>query len=221
VWGEIVATADTPVADWNWTATDAVFTAAAAAELDVMITLWPYALWDQVQCHATWPSTLSLYGTHFQAPYAPCDWTAYNQWVTAVVERYGDQVNTWQIMQLPEQQTSPLAFYQGSAQDYAEIARVTSADILAAQPAATIVSGTIGPPTTETITFWGPLLEQNIQDDFTALLVMTDTPEQFQSTQTWLERYPVTQSLWARTTSFDQASAFEEDTKVFYTNSHD
>jgi len=221
VWGDIVTTPNVPEAEWDWSEADALFTAAEAADVTVIVTLWPYALWDQASCHGDWPTLFSLHGDQFTAPYMPCDTAAYAAWVKAAAQRYGDRVAAWQIMRYPEQQTEPLAYFQGGAEYYVEIVRLSTAAITAVIPNATIVSATIGQPTAETITFWGPVFEQDSAQFFTALMVFADTPEQLTSTNTWLERYNSTLPQWVTTTTVEQAATFVDAVKVFYTETND
>ncbi|EKE01504.1 MAG: hypothetical protein ACD_21C00114G0004 [uncultured bacterium] len=221
VWGEIVPQPNLPESDWNWAQTDALIAQAQTNNVTVMATLWPYALWDQASCHGDWSTIYSLYGTEFTAPYVPCDMVAYSTWVAAVVKRYGSSVNIWQIMRYPEQQTAPVACFKGVEQNYYEIVLTSAKAIRENQPTATIVSATIGRPTSDTITFWGPLFETDINNSLTVLAVTAETPYELASTVTWLDRYNLIIPQWVMTTTTDQAAAFGDSAKVFYTVSHD
>lgn len=127
VWGEIQAYATQSPEQWNWSAADAVF---AQSDRLVSIAIWPYALWDQATCHASWPSVVTVYGLHFQAPYPPCDETAYQVWLQAVGNRYGDRVAEWRVIDQAEQQAPPFANFIGSTEDYEALVNLTETVIM-------------------------------------------------------------------------------------------
>lgn len=127
VWGEIQAYATQSSDQWNWAAADAVF---AQSDRPVSIAIWPYALWDQATCHASWPSVVTVYGLHFQAPYPPCDETAYQAWLRAVAARYGDRVAEWRVIDQSEQQAPPFANFIGSTEEYTALVDLTETAIM-------------------------------------------------------------------------------------------
>lgn len=127
VWGEIQAYATQSPDRWNWSAADAVF---AQYDKPISIAIWPYALWDQATCHASWPSVVTVYGLHFQAPYPPCDDVAYQQWLNQVVIRYGDQVDDWRVIDAFAEQEPPFANFIGSTTDYEALVNLTEAAIM-------------------------------------------------------------------------------------------
>lgn len=118
VWGEIQTDKNVPQEQWDWSAVDAVL---AEYDQPVSVSVWPYALWDQVSCHATWSSVVTVYGPHFQAPYPPCDQAAYRTWLQAAQDKYADQVVEWRIIDEYTQQEPPYANFIGSDQDYQAI----------------------------------------------------------------------------------------------------
>lgn len=127
VWGEVQAYAAQAPEQWNWAAADAVF---AQSDQPISIAIWPYALWDQATCHASWPSVVTVYGLHFQAPYPPCDQAAYQLWVKAVVKRYDDRVSNWRILDDFKQQEPPFANFIGSTEDYQAVVELTKTAIM-------------------------------------------------------------------------------------------
>lgn len=220
IWGDIQIEPDQSVEQWSWQQTDSIIQAAEAHDVNVVVTLWPYALWDQAQCHGDWPNLITLFGAQFGAPYPPCDQSSYQTWVKAVVQRYGDTVTTWQVMRLPEQQAAPLATFVGSSQTYYTIAQLTAEAIRSVQPDAQIVSGMIGQPTSDTIAFWGPLLEQESENAiFNILGVAVTDDSEWQVLKTWLERYHLTLPVWIMQTVVPHQ--FDGAAKVFYTVSND
>lgn len=219
IWGDVQRRPDQLSKDWSWGETDSVIVQANEQQLYLVVTLWPYALWDQAECHGDWPSVISLLGEHFAAPYVPCDAEAYQSWVQAVVERYGDSVTVWQIMRFPEQQEPPFAHFIGSAQEYASLSKKTAQAIRTIQPDATILSGTIGKPTSSTISFWGPMLEDDPSETFTTLAVTAADVNEWESVQTWIARYTWEGPIWILHTPTQQS--FEGAEKVFYTSIDD
>ncbi|EKD78841.1 MAG: hypothetical protein ACD_41C00251G0004 [uncultured bacterium] len=128
VWGEIQTFPTQPVEKWNWSAADAVL--ADYDDTAISVAIWPYALWDQATCHAGFPTVVTGYGLHFQAPYPPCDTAAYQTWVQAVVERYGDRVSNWRIIDQSDQQEPPLANFIGSTAEYEALVDLTETAIM-------------------------------------------------------------------------------------------
>lgn len=106
--------------------------------LNLVITVWPYADWDQ---------ETGRDAERYRAPPGdgfadvlpdyrgnPCDWEAYSSWLSAVVERYdGDgsedmpglkrPVKHWEISNEPEfsEGGGPARFYAGGPGEYAEL----------------------------------------------------------------------------------------------------
>lgn len=148
VWGEVQLTADQPADQWVW---------PAVSDNTVLI-ISPYALWDQASCHSDWPSVLTLLGTSFQAPYPPCDQTAYDRWLGAAVAHYQTKLAVWQIVAAPAEQAPPFAHYIGSANSYADLVVQTAQTIHAADPAARVMVGEISTATPESIIWFSDLL---------------------------------------------------------------
>ena len=148
VWGEVQLTADQPADQWVW---------PAVSDNTVLI-ISPYALWDQASCHSDWPSVVTLLGTSFQAPYPPCDQTAYDRWLGAVVAHYQTKVAAWQIIATPAEQAPPFAHYIGSAGSYADLAVQTANSIQAVDPDAMVMVGEISTTTPDSLIWFSDLL---------------------------------------------------------------
>ena len=113
-------------------------------KLGILATLWPFADWDQLAgadpagCKVADTDTFlpnKDKGGYFLPQYRcnPNNWSAYLDWVKAVVERYdGDGIDDmpglkipvkyWEVMNEPDLDGSEtLDFYIGNASDYAEL----------------------------------------------------------------------------------------------------
>lgn len=174
-WGDIQISPEQSPAEWDWSGVDE---ALADQPDSLIVPIFPYALWDQAQCHAEWPSMLTVFGPSFQAPYPPCDQAAYTRWLTALAERYADQVAAWQILAVPTDQVPPTAQFVGSAQAYAELVEISAEAIYAADSEAIIYVGNLSDLSPETITFYTEVLAQsNVQSAVQAFTVNTDVTE--------------------------------------------
>ncbi|MBI4407352.1 MAG: hypothetical protein HY565_02515 [Candidatus Kerfeldbacteria bacterium] len=151
VWGEVQSAADQPAEQWSW----------PTVSEDTVITIWPYALWDQASCHSDWPSVVTLLGTSYQAPYPPCDQTAYDTWLRAAVTQYQTKVVAWQVVAAPAQQDPPFANYIGSASSYADLSVHTAQTLHAADPAALVMVGEMSTASPNSITWFVDLLARS------------------------------------------------------------
>lgn len=151
VWGDIQLTPDQPAEQWVWPDVPA----------DTVITIWPYALWDQATCHADWPSVITLLGTSFEAPYPPCDQTAYDTWLRAAVAHYQTKVAAWQIVATPAQQDPPFANYIGSASSYSDVAVHTAQTLHAVDATALVMLGEMNTTTPDSVIWFSDLLARS------------------------------------------------------------
>lgn len=167
IWGDMQDSADEGV---SFKQTDKMVRAAGAEGVSVLVTLWPYAEWDQL---ARPDATVCDVGdSEFSREFgnfrcAPHDWEAYEAWVTAVVERYdgdgvddmpglGVKIKHWEAMNEPdlnfrlEPQPEPeeelgLNFFVGEPAEYAELLKRTYAGVKAADlEAEVLIAGAAG-----------------------------------------------------------------------------
>jgi hypothetical protein len=151
---------------------DEVVSAHDKAGLGTLATLWPFADWDQLNL-ANSPAckvsdndeflpTNDIKGRGVYLPHYRCnpsDWTAYEAWVQAIVERYdGDGVNDmpgleipikhWEVMNepdltyqsdLPQDELSRLNFYKQGPAEYATLLQHTYNAIKTADPDSYVV----------------------------------------------------------------------------------
>lgn len=185
-WGDIQITADQPTGEWDWSGVD---TALAGQSKSIIVPIYPYALWDQANCHNDWRSMITIYGPNFQAPYPPCDAEAYQQWLTALVQRYTTSVAAWQIVALPTNQAAPIAQWVGGANSYAELAILTADAIHAVDSDAQVYVGNITDLNPDSLTFYTELLSQaNLQTAVDGLTVNSELADQQAALDSLLER---------------------------------
>lgn len=153
-----------PHGDIDFNETDEVVKNTAKYDLNLLVTLWPYADWDQ-ENHPAEKNCL-IEGDEFSNEFGdyrcnPYDWTAYTDWVEAMVERYdgdgqGDMPNLeqpvkyWEVFNEPDLQGMPgepfsLTFYVEDPADYAELLKKTYQTIKSADPESKVlIAGAAG-----------------------------------------------------------------------------
>jgi hypothetical protein len=158
---------------FHWTETDRYVLEAQEHELHILITINPFARWDQMLCHQDLPPVEG-----FWAPRGvPCDREAYADFVQALVERYdGDgqddmpdlkyPIRYWEVGNEPSVQLGPLVFFQGSPQDYLVLLEETYRAVKEADPQAQVVQGGMANVEDPSIDFWEPVLAAGGGDYF-------------------------------------------------------
>ena len=144
---------------YNWEKIDEYVRSAQGKDIQILFTIWPFTDWDQETCnsHLEWQSNtggkdprdfLSL--AHRKGK--PCDMEAYKEFLRRLVERYdGDGIDDlsgllypvthWEIGNEPDVDDM---FFQGSAEDYFEILKVSYTTIKETDPDAKILIAAIG-----------------------------------------------------------------------------
>jgi hypothetical protein len=159
VWGDIQETAED---SFDYSRTDALVLDLSRKKIGILATLWPFAEWDQTmrddaqECLVSGEDEflpnekedsvgLSQYRCN------PQDWSAYQNWVQNVVERYdGDgiqdmpglkyPVKYWEAMNEPDLEGSEtLDFFVGNAADYRDLLARTYSAVKAADPSANVL----------------------------------------------------------------------------------
>jgi hypothetical protein len=120
----------------DFSQTDALVKKAQQYNLNLLITIWPYANWqykdeeDRTRCNVGERDGFSEDLPRYRCN--PMDWNAYQKWLSAVVERYdGDgqedmpglskPIKYWEIGNEPDLKSPELTFYKGSSGNYAEL----------------------------------------------------------------------------------------------------
>jgi len=139
IWGYIEQEEGT----YNWTEVDEYVMEAQSYGFDLLVTIWPFADWDQQKCH----SYSECEGAGFEPdPWdeggipmwrcMPCNLTAYGNFVRAMVERYDhDGINDmenlsrgirfWEASNEPSMQEDSLIFFKGSSEEYLDLLNST------------------------------------------------------------------------------------------------
>ena len=129
-----------PGAEFTWGAFDDYVRDLQRHGFQTLVTLFPFAPWDQEQCHSQGKPL---------GP--PCDMTAYRRFVRAAVERYdGDGIDDmpglrrpilyWEVFNEPGMKDLP-PFYHFTPHDYFALLKATSEEIKAACSRCKVVQG--------------------------------------------------------------------------------
>lgn len=158
-------------AGYRWGNLDAEVRAAQANHTALLITIWPFAQWDQDACHASDPSAPASFFRSLNRLYAPCDRVAYTAFIGALVDRYdGDgsrdmpgllyPVRHWEVGNEPELQgaTGGNTFFQGTAASYADLLKITATAIRGTDAQAVVLAGGQAGMLPEHAAFWSPVL---------------------------------------------------------------
>lgn len=167
IWGAI----EEQPGRYDWKRPDRLIQAMQKDKVGILITLWPFADWDQRECHDKNKALNPMFAEMGKSVYPPCDYSAYSNWVRAVVERYdGDGSNDmpglsypirhWEIGNEPEMQRPPMVFFQGNSDDYLKILEVSSAAVRRSDPSANVLLGGQAGMQKEMAEFWEPILVQ-------------------------------------------------------------
>ncbi len=148
IWGEIEKDEGT----YDWSAVDKYITDVQNNGVLFVATIWPYANWDQEQCHEKLPNTRRLFSILGDYRGKPCDPEAYQRFVKVLVERYdGDGVDDmpglkypikyWEVINEPEMVGSG-TFFKGDPQtsDYLEVLQTTHDAIKETDPQAKVLN---------------------------------------------------------------------------------
>ncbi len=160
VWGDMQKTAESKI---SFSETDDIVEDSKDYDIQLLVTIWPYAGWDQKErsdyddCRVSGSEFVDEFGWY---RCNPNNWDTYQEWVSAFVERYdGDGVEDmpgmqqaikyWEVFNEPDLQQmageSGLQFFVGDPDDYAELLKKTSQAIRSADPEAKIlVAGAAG-----------------------------------------------------------------------------
>ena len=166
LWSEIQPTPDR----WDWGRVDWHVNTWQDRRLAILGTLWPFAQWDQENCHANDPEIQPVLHRLPTKLFAPCDEEKFVGWLTAVVERYdGDGVEDmpglaypirhWEVANEPSMQGGHGHFFQGTSADYLSMLRLAFETITTADPEATVLTGGQAGMQPSFTDFWTPVLE--------------------------------------------------------------
>ena len=146
---------------YNWTGTDRWVQRWQRRRLAVLVTIWPFAEWDQELCNSSraevqkLPRFLSRKPGVGQRLYFPCNPRAYASWLSAVVERYdGDGIDDmpgllypirhWEVGNEPDMQGPHLTFFQGNSESYLHLLELSYKTIKSADSNSVILPAAPG-----------------------------------------------------------------------------
>jgi len=155
---------------YDWRFTDSGVRDWQRDRVAVLVTIWPFASWDQDACHADQSRAINAFPEMGQRLYSPCDSQAYVAWLGGVVERYdGDgaddmpgleyPIRHWEVLNEPEMQGPELTFFQEDSAAYLELLKLSYTTIKGADPSAVVLSGGQAGMQSEFVDYWQPVLE--------------------------------------------------------------
>lgn len=174
IWGNVEPRAGT----YEWQKIDQYLQQYEGTGFDLVVTVWPYAEWDQAACHSKMPAagkeSFPELGDYREKP---CDMEAFQQFVQAAVERYdGDgkddsptvkhPIKHWEILNEPEMQDGSLVFFRGTSQEYLDIMKAGHAAVKAADPEAKVLHAGISGFYDKARNFWLPFFSAGGSDYF-------------------------------------------------------
>ena len=166
IWGLI----ETREGQYSWGITDSAVRSWQRDRLATLVTVWPFASWDQNACHSDQPRAVNAFKEMGDRLYSPCDSQAYSAWLGAVVERYdGDGVDDmpglqypvrhWEVLNEPSMQGPDLTFFQEDSAAYLDFLRLSYTTIRAADPNAVVLTGGQAGMQSDFVSYWRPVLE--------------------------------------------------------------
>ncbi|MFA6296584.1 MAG: hypothetical protein WC663_04465 [Patescibacteria group bacterium] len=149
---------------FTWTRMDKEVKDAQKYNLQLLVTIWPFATWDQEVCHK---NIKNAQGFENELPLkrgAPCDYTAYNNFLTKLIERYDDDgkddmpglqygVKYWEILNEPEMK-GDLVFFKGTAKEYFNLLKASYETIKKADSESFVLLGGMAGINPEMKFFW-------------------------------------------------------------------
>ncbi len=135
---------------FDWSSTDQEVQFWNKENQAMLVTIWPFAQWDQVKCHASEPKVNDPFSDQQIWLSSVCNVESFQRFVTALVERYdGDgtddmpglthPIKAWEIGNEPDTQTGDQIFFQSGPFAYAEILRLAYESIKAADADASVL----------------------------------------------------------------------------------
>ncbi|MBU0706749.1 hypothetical protein KKG41_00040 [Patescibacteria group bacterium] len=160
VWGDMQSKEG---GSYDFSDTDKLVKSSYKYGVQILATIWPYAEWDQKSrpnysdCRVSGREFVGEFGWYRCNPH---DWTAYENWVDAIVERYdgdgfGDMkdlnnpIKYWEVFNEPDLQQMAgeggLQFFVGDPEDYVDLLYYTANAIREADPdAKVLIAGAAG-----------------------------------------------------------------------------
>jgi len=151
----------------------------------ILATIWPYADWDQEQCHSSSCEVASEdqfypWGEIGGIPKSrcmPCSPEDYKAFLSKLVERYdGDGIDDmpsllipiryYEILNEPEMKEPDLTFYKGTEEEYVEILKLSNEAIKSVCPECKIVQGGAAGIRSDMLSYWEKIFDLGGADYF-------------------------------------------------------
>jgi len=158
--------------EFNFKPIDDLVKIAQHYNIAILPTIWPYASWDQSKCHSTeclvTPED-EFYNIIPNSRCNPCDWNAYELFLSELVERYdGDNfrdmpglqipIKYWEILNEPEMKEKHLTFFKENEKEYVELLKHSYKAIKKACPDCKVVQGGCAGNSEWMLKFWDKVL---------------------------------------------------------------
>ncbi len=146
---------------YNWSGTDRWVRKWQRRRLAVLVTIWPFAEWDQELCNSSLAKARNLPKFLSRKPgvgerlYSPCNPRTYASWLSAAVERYdGDGIDDmpgllypirhWEVGNEPDMQGPNFTLFQGNSESYLHLLKLSYKTIKSADSSAVILPAAPG-----------------------------------------------------------------------------
>lgn len=177
-WGFI----ETSKGNFDFSMTDDYVKNAQNNNVAILGTIWPFADWDQKQCHDTscevserdifyprekmgWKEGIP------KSRCSPCNYEDYKNFVAKLADRYnGDGINDmpgliipikyWEVLNEPEMKNNDMTFFKGSKDDYVMIFSKTREAIKQACPDCKVLHGGMAGIEQFMIDYWADILNK-------------------------------------------------------------
>ncbi len=147
IWENIEGTKGT----FTWTKMDKEVKGAQKYNLQLLVTIWPFATWDQNICHKNIKKAKGFEDELPTKRGEPCDYTAYKNFLTELVGRYDYDgkddmpglkygVKYWEVLNEPEM-TGDLVFFKGTAKEYFDLLKASYETIKKADSESYVLPG--------------------------------------------------------------------------------
>lgn len=170
IWNEI----EPGRGSYNWDRPDGYVVESQASGFNIMATIWPFASWDQKNCHSERECRGYGFDGKGELPTLrckPCDMGAYSSFVQALVERYdGDgledmpglkyPIKYWEAGNEPEMDGDELTFFKGNSSDYLEVLKETYDAVKVSDPDANVLHAGFAGMGADTRRFWSPIYSE-------------------------------------------------------------
>ena len=205
---------------------DKIIEGAQSQNLIVLITILPFAEWDQNKCHIGeeyYGNIPMPEGKTRMKVGKPCNMSAYKRFLRKLVERYdGDSVDDmlglkypvkyWEIMNEPGMNGSDpsgLKFFYGSSRDYLDILKASYEAIKEADPDAKVVMGGMAGMLKRFIDFWDPIMSEAKNYFDIANIHSIDTREDREDLyilefKEFLKKHGAEKPIWVTEAQFDR-----------------